>query len=58
VSSSDLSSEHTAKNLLIAASQTHPAGDAARATRLREFAAFYGIRTQRLATLLHFPLHP
>jgi protein-L-isoaspartate O-methyltransferase len=53
-----ISTEHTAKNLLIAASQTHPAGDAARATRLREFAAFYGIRTQRLATLLHFPLHP
>jgi protein-L-isoaspartate O-methyltransferase len=53
-----ISTEHTAKNLMIAASKTHPAGDAARATRLREFAAFYGIRTQHLATLLHFPWHP
>lgn len=53
-----ISTEHTAKNLMIAATKTHPAGEAARAARLQEFAAFYGIRTQHLATLLQFPLHP
>ena len=51
-----ISTEHTAKNLMIAASKTHAPGDAATAARLREFAAFYGIRSQRLATLLNFPL--
>ncbi len=53
-----ISTEHTAKNLMIAASKTHPAGDAARAARLQKLATFYGIHTQQLATLLHFPLHP
>jgi hypothetical protein len=53
-----ISTEHTAKNLMIAAIQSHPAGDPARAARIREFAAFYGIRTQRLAALLKFPLAP
>ena len=47
-----ISTEHTAKNLMIAAIKTRPAGDAATATHLREFAAFFGIRTQRLATHL------
>lgn len=47
-----VSTEHTAKNLMIAAIKSHPPGDAAIATRLREFAAFYGIRTQRLASHL------
>ena len=47
-----ISTEHTAKNLMIAAIKSRPAGDEAVATRLREFAAFYGIRTQRLATHL------
>ena len=47
-----ISTEHTAKNLMIAAIKTQPPGDPARATRLRDFAAFYGIRQQQLATLL------
>jgi SAM-dependent methyltransferase len=51
-----ISTEHTAKNLMIAAIKTHAPGDAARATRIREFARFYGIRTQRLAAHLSFPL--
>ena len=51
-----ISTEHTAKNLMIAASKTHPPGDAGTAARLREFAAFYGIRTQRLAVLLNCQL--
>lgn len=51
-----VSTEHTAKNLLIAAIKDHPPGDERRARRLREFAAFYGIRTQRLAVHLGCPL--
>ncbi|MCR6657325.1 MAG: SAM-dependent methyltransferase [Opitutus sp.] len=51
-----ISTEHTAKNLMIAAVKAHAPGEAARAARLREFAAFYGIREQRLASHLHFPL--
>jgi hypothetical protein len=51
-----VSTEHTAKNLLIAAIKTHTPGDEQRARRLREFAAFYGIRTQRLAVHLGCPL--
>ncbi len=51
-----VSTEHTAKNLLIAAIKTHAPGDERRARRLREFAAFYGIRTQRLAVHLGCPL--
>jgi SAM-dependent methyltransferase len=47
-----VSTEHTAKNLMIAAIKARPAGDSAAAARLREFAAFYGIRTQRLAAHL------
>ena len=47
-----ISTEHTARNLMIAAIKTRPAGDAGAASHLREFAAFYGIRTQRLATHL------
>ena len=55
-----ISTEHTAKNLMIAAIKS-PAPDtsAARETRaqhLRAFASFYGIHTQRLATHFHFPL--
>ncbi|MFI5358113.1 MAG: class I SAM-dependent methyltransferase, partial [Opitutales bacterium] len=53
-----ISTEHTAKNIMIAAIRAHAPGDPERATQLREFARFYGIRTQRLATLLDFPLHP
>ena len=51
-----VSMEHTAKNLLIAAIKTHAPGDERRARRLREFAQFYGIRTQRLAGHLGCPL--
>jgi hypothetical protein len=47
-----ISTEHTARNLMIAAIKTRPAGDAAAASHLRAFAAFYGIRTQRLAAHL------
>ncbi len=53
-----ISTEHTAKNLMIAAIKSHAPGDAGRASRLRDFAAFYGIRTQRLATHLNFSLRP
>lgn len=51
-----ISTEHTAKNLMISAIKAHAPGDPGRRDRLREFAAFYGIRTQRLATLLQLPL--
>jgi SAM-dependent methyltransferase len=49
-----VSTEHTAKNLMISAIRAHPPGLATDATAdsLRAFAAFYGIRTQRLATHL------
>lgn len=50
-----ISTEHTAKNLMIAAVKAHAPGDAARANRVREFAGFYGVRTQHLATQLSFP---
>lgn len=53
-----ISTEHTAKNLMIAAIKTQAPGDPARAARLRAFAAFYGIRTQRLAEHLGCDLHP
>ena len=51
-----ISTEHTAKNLMIAGIKTGPAGDATLATRVCDFAAFYGIRQHRLATHLQFPL--
>ena len=47
-----ISTEHTAKNLMIGAIKSRSAGDAAVADRLRKFATFYGIRTQRLAAHL------
>ena len=49
-----ISTDHTAKNLMIAAIKSHPAGDAERAARLRDFAAFYGVRAQSLAGQLGF----
>lgn len=54
-----ISTEHTAKNLMIAAIKERERGapDDARALRVRDFAAFYGIRTQRLATALGFRLN-
>jgi SAM-dependent methyltransferase len=52
-----ISTEHTAKNLMIAAVRRAEPGDReAAAARARDFAAFYGIRTQRLADRLAFPL--
>lgn len=51
-----ISTEHTARNLMIAAIRSHAPGDPVRAARIREFAAFYGIRRQRLATHLGFDL--
>jgi hypothetical protein len=53
-----ISTEHTAKNLMIAAIKDHPPGDTERAERIRTFAAFYGIHRQHLATHLNFPLLP
>ena len=52
-----ISTEHTAKNLMIAA--TRRKGDAQResdARKVRELAAFYGVREQRLARNLAFQL--
>jgi hypothetical protein len=51
-----ISTEHTAKNLMIAAIKDHAPGDAAHAARIREFAAFYGIQKHQLATHLKFDL--
>lgn len=51
-----ISPDHTAKNLMIAAIQSHAPGDPERARRLREFAQFYGIRHQQLARHLSFTL--
>jgi SAM-dependent methyltransferase len=53
-----ISTEHTAKNLMIAAIKTRPAAaaDAPEAQRTREFARFYGIERQRLAATLGFDL--
>ena len=58
-----ISTEHTAKNLLIAAHREHAADDPAFAGqrarligRARSFAAFYGIREQRLARHLGIDL--
>ena len=47
-----ISTDHTAKNLMISAIKTRPPGTAADATRLRAFAAFYGLHHQQLATHL------
>jgi SAM-dependent methyltransferase len=53
-----ISTEHTAKNLMIAGIKTGPRGGTTdgMAQRTRDFAAFYGIKRQRLATLLDFAL--
>ena len=51
-----VSTEHTAKNLMIAAIKAGPAGDAAQAGRIRAFAQFYGIRRHHLAARLGFDL--
>jgi len=51
-----ISTEHTAKNLMIAAIKSPEAHDEAAAARIREFATFYGIRRQRLVQHLGFTL--
>jgi Methyltransferase domain len=51
-----ISTEHTAKNLMIAGIKTHAAGDEARAARIGSFAGFYGVRSQKLAQHLQFSL--
>jgi SAM-dependent methyltransferase len=52
-----ISTEHTAKNLMIAAVRRPPADDReAAAGRVREFSRFYGVRRQQLARRLGFPL--
>ncbi|MEX2043839.1 MAG: SAM-dependent methyltransferase [Opitutus sp.] len=53
-----ISTEHTAKNLMIAAIRTEaPSPDRERiAGDIRDLARFYGIRTQALAAHLKFPL--
>ncbi|PTX91140.1 SAM-dependent methyltransferase [Opitutus sp. ER46] len=54
-----ISTEHTAKNLMIAAVRTvTPGADPETAARLRAFAAFYGIRQQALASHLGVSLLP
>ncbi|HVU25042.1 MAG TPA: SAM-dependent methyltransferase [Opitutus sp.] len=53
-----ISTEHTAKNLMLAAIKSHAPGDPGRAARIRAFAAFYGIRSQSLARQLGFDLVP
>jgi hypothetical protein len=54
-----ISTEHTAKNLMIAAvRRAQPTDREAAAARARDFAEFYGIRAQQLARLLAFPLAP
>ncbi|HEU5080546.1 MAG TPA: SAM-dependent methyltransferase [Opitutaceae bacterium] len=44
-----ISTEHTAKNLMIAAVRERQRGDAVVEKRIQQLAAFYGIRQQRLA---------
>jgi hypothetical protein len=52
-----ISTEHTAKNLMIAATRRPGiARDEASAAKVRELAAFYGIKTQSLARQLGFEL--
>ena len=56
-----ISTEHTAKNLMIAATKRPESLDSRRAgevaaAKVRDLAGFYGIRSQRLAASLDFPL--
>lgn len=54
-----ISTEHTAKNLMITATKrSGPIHTAAAASSVRELAAFYGIKTQALARHLGFLLTP
>ena len=51
-----ISTEHTAKNVMIMAVRARAPGDQSIAGRIRDFAAFYGIRRQALALQLGFAL--
>jgi hypothetical protein len=64
-----VSTDHTAKNLMIAATKrgphriprvgaVHEEDLSERARRVRGLAALYGVRSQRLASNLGFPLTP
>ena len=53
-----ISTEHTAKNVMIAGIKERAAGSDEGLERLRAFAAFYGIRSQRLAAHLKVELMP
>jgi SAM-dependent methyltransferase len=53
-----ISTEHTAKNVMIVAEKCSAPGDAGTAKKIRAFAQFYGIRQQRLAQHLGFALSP
>ncbi|MCF7687248.1 MAG: SAM-dependent methyltransferase [Cephaloticoccus sp.] len=51
-----ISTEHTAKNIMISGCKSPKSGDAQIASRIRAFAAFYGITQHQLATHLKFSL--
>lgn len=51
-----VSTEHTAKNLMITATKNQEPSDGDALRRLRDFARFYGIRSQRLAAHLGIEL--
>jgi hypothetical protein len=51
-----ISTDHTAKNVMIVAEKSSVPGDAGTANKIRAFAQFYGIREQRLAQHLGFSL--
>jgi SAM-dependent methyltransferase len=51
-----ISTEHTAKNVMIVAEKSSAPGDAGTAKKIRAFAQFYGVRQQRLAQHLRFDL--
>jgi SAM-dependent methyltransferase len=51
-----ISTEHTAKNLMITAVRARPMGNPEAAGRVRAFAEFYGVRRQALAAQLGFLL--
>ena len=53
-----ISTEHTAKNLMLAAVRSGGGRDPAAERNLREFAAFYGITEQRLVQRLGLSLQP
>jgi hypothetical protein len=53
-----ISTDHTAKNVMIVAEKSSAPADAEAARKLRAFAQFYAIRQQRLAQHLGFSLKP